>query len=358
MRSFRRITAFILSTVIIAALFFYFLTVRGYSYVYGAAQSLLTEKTAADGDFREFSAAKGSLNRSMIFMLCCEPETEGDFTFAFELFSYLDSETGIKYIADNIGYAAGRMINEYLKSGDEELLDGVFEAAKDKALYSERRKAYYRRLYECSTVKLGNNVMSFFGLTAEESGGEHTAAYIKFLLGKNSERSVSPKIRRAVLSDMSDRDAYLTALRESVYEYESLYKELFTEDFYSFSCALDNYFYDGENPDEARKAETVNLNRIYEKNIRGKYFITLPDISFMQSVYLINDALEDRVTVWNLYLRPWFGGGNEIYSVNGGILGYFQRYGGFVARINGRSDSPEYIGEKLYFIRDTDEKEE
>jgi len=352
MKSIRRTFIFIISVFSVGALFYCLLTVDGYSAVYTAAAPLFAEEVVIDSDFGEYSLADSTLNRSILFILRDKPISDLHFEFVYNFFSYLDYNTGIKYLVDDIGYAAGQLISEYLQNGNEQLLDAVFDAGSDKNVYSVSRKNYYKKLYDYNRGKFGIQKLTLFGIAPEEEGAAHVKLYIEYLLDKNSDKPVPTKISEYINCSRDDMSDYMEGLKTSIEQNKGLYRELFTIDYFDFEHVVENYFYDLS---DVPAIYSQNLTAIYDDNIRGKYFLLVSDDSFADDFCASFQDVEKRIIRYSVYERDWFGSDEKIYAVNGGILKYFQKYGVFVSSLNKDDSTWEVVDERLYFI-DTSQK--
>lgn len=345
MRKLLRIVIFIVITIIINICLYGLFTVNGYSYIYDFAKKINTRSVEVNDETEEYVYFNNQLSKNMVFLLKNSPKTQKEILFIIDYIKYLNKETGIKYIFDEVGFSAGQMINIYLQTGDETFLDQIFASAGDNETYSDLRRFYYKKLYEYNVSLPETARLKLFGIDTEFTDKSHSLLYFEYLTGKVHNKIVPAKIGNILNGNRNDSDIYFNNLKKSLDQNEALYKELFVEDYFNFSCLVDNYFTDKSDNNIRQQIMAVNFVKIYNKNLRGKYFGVFADTGFIEKIFSIYENVYNKISVLKVWHELWFDNidkKGDIFAVNNKYLKYFIKYREFVYKINGREATDFY----------------
>lgn len=341
MRNIRRLIFFIIISLAINLCLFGLFTVNGYSYIYNAGLQLNTRMVDIyDDEFDEYLFFNKQLNKNMVFLIESEPDSADKSIFFVDYIKYLNKENKIKYIFDEIGYAAGQLINLYLQTGDETFLNRVFESAPDSDIYTLYRRLYYIKLYEYNSILPQSDRISLFGIDTETAEKKHSLIYLDYLLNIIRGKSMPMKINDILFANRDNVDMYFDNIKISLEQNEALYKELFVENYYFFNLLIENYFTDKSDYNIRLQRMAVNFIKIYDRNIRGKYLGVFSDTIFIEKIHSIYDNVQNRIIVYKMHNYLLFDDIDKygkIYTVNNKILKYFVNYREFVYKINGQT---------------------
>lgn len=209
MRILKRIIYFIVISMIINIILFGLFTVKGYEYIYNFGVKLNTKIVDVSDDlYEEYDFFKKQLNKNMVFFIKDKPDSESKILFFIDYIKYLNNETGIKYILDGVDYAAGQLINIYLQTGDENILNEVFDTVDVFDIYTEYRRLYYKKLYEYNALLDDTNNIKLYGIDTEAGDKKHSLLYLDYLLKKTQDKSIPSKINNIINGIRTDTDVY------------------------------------------------------------------------------------------------------------------------------------------------------
>lgn len=329
-------------------------TVNGYTYIYDLSLKINTRLVETDNDdYREYIFFKKHLNKNMIFFIEYKINDESAVDFYIDFLKYLKKETGIKYLFDEVGFSAGQILNLYLQTGDENLLKQIFESAADTDIYTKYRELYYRKLYEYNNTLAQTERIILYGIDTESPDKIHTVIYLDYLIDKIRNKSVPSKINNIINGNRTDKDQYFNNIKKSLEQNESLYKELFVEDYFYFALMIDNYFTDKSDYNAKLQKMAVNFIKIYDKNPRGKYFGLFSDTGFIEKAQTIYNDVNNRIMIYEVQDTLFFKEQDKygkIYSVNNNVLKHFIKYREFVYHINGRNLTENLLRESDTFF--------
>jgi hypothetical protein len=165
---------------------------------------------------------------------------------------------------------------------------------------------------------------------------------------------IPPVINEALSGDRSNIEQYFDNIKISIEKNEALYKELFVEDYFNFSCLINNIFTDKSDYNFNQQIMALNFIKIYNKNIRGKYFGVFSDTGFVENILSISDNLSGRTEVIEVRYELWFNEYDkkgEVFSVNNMYFKYLLKYRRFIEKINGNETTNiNYRNTDAFFI--------
>jgi hypothetical protein len=221
----------------------------------------------------------------------------------------------------------------------------IFDSGGDSETFSDLRHFYYKKLYEYNTTLPETARINLFGIDTENKDKSHSLSYLDYLISKVRNKNVPAKIGNILNGNRNDTDVYFNNLRKSLDQEEALYKELFIEDYFNFSSLVDNYFTDKNDYNIRQQKMAVNFIKIYNKNIRGKYFGLFSDTEFIEKISSIYENIYDKIAVFNIRHELWFNESDkygDIFTVNNKYFKYFILYREFVNKINGNKNIDFY----------------
>lgn len=353
MRKVKQIIIFIIIALLINSVVFALLTERGSLYIFDIGRNLCARSIQVDNEYSDYAFFSSILKRNMIFLIQYENITSGDIKYIIDFIKYLNGETELKYIIDEISFAAGQMLNIYLQTGDENILNNIFEAAGDKEIFSDIRRNYITKLYEYNKSLPDAEKLKYFGVDTEDQTKAHSVLYLDFLIEKNKNKVIPSTIQNVLNGDRSDLDEYFNDIRISLENNEPLYKELFVEDYFNFSFLIYNYFTDKTSDNIRQQTMAVNLKRLYDKNIRGKYFGIFTNTDFIDKITFIADEIYNKTEVIEMHYELWFNEPDKkgvMFSVNNKYFKYLLKYLAFIKKINGQPAIQNNYGDSDAFF--------
>ena len=234
------------------------------------------------------------LKKYDVFLAGERHAVEKNYDIKLAFIKYLNQKADVRYILSEDGYSISAYLNEYLETGDEEILDYVFEYFKTSYWWNKEHYEFYKKLREYNETLDEDKKIILVGIDVEYSITP-AIAYLKSILPKNA-----PPAEIASLINLFKKTKYdkpntwqerldytnsLKPLQADMKKNEDIYKEYLKDKYFDFSIVLDNivnpgegfYLYNiTENYDSLHivreKSIYDNFKRIYEHLPKGKYF--------------------------------------------------------------------------------------
>ncbi|WP_061994033.1 erythromycin esterase family protein [Clostridium sp. ATCC 25772] len=216
----------------------------------------------------------------------------------YKFANYLMDNWDLKYFLMECGQASGTLLNEYLQTGDEKLLDDIFENGVFGAMSDESSKELAKKLYLKNKDLPEEKKLIIIGLDVRQQGDSITY-YFKHIKNKynNIPKDQLEKINKVLECSEEEMingersSTFLKAiedLEKDIKENEEIYiQSLNKEEVFNFECILNNLkntskllpLIDGgisNNKEfyEARdKMNYENFKKIYDHFGGGKYYL-------------------------------------------------------------------------------------
>ncbi|MEG1134131.1 MAG: erythromycin esterase family protein [Cellulosilyticaceae bacterium] len=184
---------------------------------------------------------------------------------------YLKEKTPLKYYLCETSYSSAQYINEYLSTGEEAILEKLYQSMKGTYYYTEDSYKRWITLYEYNqTLELEDRIQ-VVGLDIEHQGDIATE-YLKELLPTEvAPEAISEKIKLIGTADELSREV-AEDLAQDLVANEASYKAYLGERYFDFAMVCNNITYAYEAYDENSHFNVVRDMRIYE-NFKAIYEI-------------------------------------------------------------------------------------
>lgn len=224
--------------------------------------------------------------------------------------SYLMDKWQLKYYLTYISYAEAAIINEYLQTGDENILK-AYENSKGGYIFSsELSQDMLRKIYKKNSKLPDEKKLKVIGIGMNETF-EFIDLYFKMIIDKNSKltqnqidninnflNNLQNKDIMTTISSQNDVEArnkiisgYINSFCKDIYENQESYKEALGDDFYNIEFIMENLrkaggfmvqYYGSNEYSNIQKAESKylyeNFKEIYIKFDMKKCYINLPQV--------------------------------------------------------------------------------
>ena len=187
------------------------------------------------------------------------------------LLKYFVKEADVKYILFEAGYTSAEFLNEYLESGDINILNYIMDSLRGTMAYTKEYYELIQNIYELNKSLPEDKKLQFVGIDIEHQP-KVALKYIKSLV-PNKEGREEIKEFISIIKTMGSGN-YPEATKELVKiikEDESLIKEYFGDDFFKLSLAIRNLSI--SNGQMNREEYMLsNFKEQYENLPEGRYF--------------------------------------------------------------------------------------
>lgn len=187
------------------------------------------------------------------------------------LLKYFVKEANVKYILFESGYTSAEFLNEYLKSGDINILKYIMDSLRGTMAHTKEYYELIQDIYEFNKSLPEDKKVQFVGIDIEHQP-KVALKYIKSLV-PNKEVGKEIKEFVSIIKTMRIGN-YLEATKELtklIKEDEPLIKEYFGDNFFKLSLAIRNL---SISKGQMNREEYMinNFKEQYENLPEGKYF--------------------------------------------------------------------------------------
>lgn len=191
------------------------------------------------------------------------------------MIEYMVKKVGVKYIILEQSYTVGQRLNEYINSGDEDILNELKEYYKKYRGQTEENYELYRKIYEFNKDLSDENKIKLIGIDTEMNHN-YTVKYLKQYIPK--EKKYPKEIEEFV-----KKLKQLKELKNVVYNNEAKemleiieknqedFKNYYKDDYFDITFILNNLANSFFNINRDEHLYN-NLIKIYEELPEGKYF--------------------------------------------------------------------------------------
>lgn len=253
-----------------------------------------SEMNLEEDYIKGLSVLDNDLKKYDVFLTGERHGVEENYDIRFAFIKYLNQKAGVRYILCEDGYSISAYLNEYLETGDEEILDYVFEYFETSYWWNKEHYEFYKKLREYNETLDEDKKIILIGIDVEYPITP-AVAYLKSILPEDDPPAEIASLINSFKKTKFDKPNTwderldytnsLKPLQEDMKKNEDIYKEFFKDKYFDFSIVLDNIvnpgeaFYLGginENNDSLQnvreKSIYDNFKRIYEHFPKGKYF--------------------------------------------------------------------------------------
>lgn len=235
--------------------------------------------------------------------------------------SYLMDKWQLKYYLTYIGYAEAAIVNEYLQTGDENILKAYENSKSGYAFSSEVSQDMLRAIYAKNSKLPDEKKLRIIGIGMNEAF-EFIDLYFKMIIDKNSKLTQSQIDNiNNFLNDLQNKDimtnissekdmkarnkiilGYIDVFCKDIDENQESYREALGDDFHNIEFVIENikkreefivHYYGSSEDSDIQEAESKylyeNFKEIYKKFDMKKCYIHLPQIYSYQHEALNTD---------------------------------------------------------------------
>ncbi|MDV3429627.1 MAG: hypothetical protein LIR50_21965 [Bacillota bacterium] len=237
-----------------------------------------------------FSLLDEGMKKSDVILAGKSGGLDENYQLKLSLLKYLNKKQDVRYLLEELGYSESSLINEYLKSGNEEYLKQVYENKSGPVIYTDQENAYHNkksyifwnelRKYN-HTLPEGKKI-TVIGIGAENRVGT-ALKYLNSLLPKNEpDEEIKPFIKDLKnISSQKCLDGIINVIKKLECSMESdpdEYRKYLGRRYFDFNLIADNILnadkiYNASGTDMKKETELCmfnNFQTVYSPD--GKYF--------------------------------------------------------------------------------------
>lgn len=248
--------------------------IKMYSHAYKCKRELYKVKSkidVTDTTFKGLELLESDIDNNDIFLAGEAHGSIKSIDMNLYLLKYFIEKGDIKYILYESGYADSQYLNRYLDTGDESILEYLFEKSSGTMSYTMENYNLLKSIYEYNLTLEKNKKIIFVGIDKENP--EVAIKYIKTLLpGKETNNTQVKQFNNIVYwltknNYVDESKKALELIRTSQKDIE----EYWGVDYFQIEYLLNNL---SESVGQLFREELLinNFKKLYEYLPKGKYF--------------------------------------------------------------------------------------
>lgn len=236
-------------------------------------------------DLLNFKKFNKDISKKDIILLGIEDGTQANEIVELKLLEYLNEYSGVTSLLSGLQYSEGKIIDKYLSTGNEEILNKLFECYRFTNKWSKENLIKLKNIYNYNRNIPKERRIKIYGLNSEKHP-DISFLYINMLLkGKKIPESIKPFAEKTKdyvnIKTYDEAIEYIVSYEKIVSSNEKDLEECFGEDYEDLKYIMQN-LKEGlkisdnspKEPDFLKFDENTmisNFSKIYKKN-SGKYF--------------------------------------------------------------------------------------
>ena len=248
--------------------------IKMYSHAYKCKRELYKVKSKidiTDNTFKGLELLESDIDNNYIFLAGEAHGSIKSIDMNLYLLKYFIEKGDIKYILYESGYADSQYLNRYLDTGDESILEYLFEKSSGTMSYTMENYNLLKSIYEYNLTLEKDKKIMFVGIDKENP--EVAIKYIKTLLpGKETNNTKVKQFNNIVYwltknNYVDESKKALELIRTSQKDIE----EYWGVDYFHIKYLLNNL---SESVGQLFREELLinNFKKLYEYLPKGKYF--------------------------------------------------------------------------------------
>lgn len=130
-------------------------------------QNYISLDASDNNDFSSFKLLDGDLNKD-IFLTGQISGVKANSDLDLKFLKYFKEKAGVKYYLQEIPYSYARVVDEYLATGNEKILDELYANTKGSVLWSKEQYNKWKKLYEFNKSLPNNEKIMLIGIDIEQ----------------------------------------------------------------------------------------------------------------------------------------------------------------------------------------------
>lgn len=224
-----------------------------------------------DDNFKSLELINEDLEKNDIFFTGEQHGSIKSLEMNLYLTKYFVEKAGVRYILYEGGYAEAQYLNNYLDTGDESILDYIFEKSSGTMNYTMENYNLLKNIYEYNLALEKDKKIMFVGIDKENP--QIAIKYIKSILPHKETDNQQVRIFNNILywltqdNYLAESKIALQLIRESQQDIE----EYWGIDYFEIEYLLNNLV---ESEGQLFREDLLinNFIKLYEHLPKGKYF--------------------------------------------------------------------------------------
>ncbi len=243
---------------------------------------------------------ESDLDENILFLLGENHGVHANVDLKMKFLEYFKRKTNFKYYLSELPYSMTCFLNEYLQSGDEEILKDIYKALKGTDAWNMDEYDHWRQLYKFNNKLSKEDRIYIVGIDIEHQP-KNAFKYIGHVTkDKNKLKRVNEYIELSQVDDISDEKLEEIAkdIKRDLAENESLYKDQLGEEYFKIKHISNNLL------NRFEVYSSNNFNGVRDKKMHEN-FLSI-------SKYLKDDKHFGQIGLSHIFQRGfpyenWFG---------------------------------------------------
>jgi hypothetical protein len=199
------------------------------------------------------------------------------------LLKYFNQKADVRYLLCEVGYSFSAYMNEYLETGDEDILKSVYNSIKGTAGWSKESYEFWKNLREYNLTLPEHKKIIVIGIDIEHQM-DTAYNYLRHILPAKAApfeiQAIIKRIKDTSVADIKGENELkeiLELLNKNIENNKDTYKKYLKSNFFYFDMVVNNMnncvnAYKSDFDVVREKSIYSNFKKAYEHYPKGKYF--------------------------------------------------------------------------------------
>jgi len=230
----------------------------------------------------DFGISEEILEQSHIFLTGEIHGVAANAELDFAWLRYLVSRAGVRYYLAELPYSTGQLLNQYLASGDNDILNQVFRPLEGTFSYTQENYAFWQKVYALNQRLPEKERVQVIGADIEHQTGSAIAYLASLLPEQDAPETIKGLIQAVRQVPGQSKGSYTSLildLQASVVEQSSVYEGYLGDSWIDFQLVVDNLAQRNFAYETRDRAGQAAFNRVRDSLIYQNFARIYPQLS-------------------------------------------------------------------------------
>lgn len=237
-----------------------------------------------NNDISSFSLLDSSLNQYKVFLAGEAHGVGANTDVQSKLLKYFNQKAGVKYFLIERGYSDSLILNSYLKTGDENILEQYYEGIKGSLFYTINDYEMWKNLYQYNKTLSLEDKIKVVGIDVEYSPIPAFKCMYSLIPKEEAPSEIKSTIEKIKSLNEGktnikpdEIESYFLTVNQDIVKNRDIYKRYFKENLFDFEfISINIYNHYNVNRIDFEKSRDLkiydNFLKIYAALPEGKFF--------------------------------------------------------------------------------------
>lgn len=246
------------------------------------------DKNSITLDFKEnenelMKGLKDDIENNEIFLVGEFHAVKKSMELNLEFLKFFVENADVRYILFESGYTTAQLLNEFLETGDYEILEFIMSSLHGTFGYTEENHELLSGIYEFNKTLPDDKKLSFVGVDIEHQPNI-ALRYINSLVPKEEvPKEIEEYFNLLGKTTMSNFLVNAKKISSGIEENKHIFEEYLGDNFFDFSFSINNLSISIPGMALREKYIKNNFKVLYERLPKGKYFGQFGNMHVMKS---------------------------------------------------------------------------